>query len=194
MSVKKNGRVQEKTISKENVFVVAGGPATGKSTLISGLRSRGFKCLDEVAREIIDEQLKTKGTIVPWLELGKFNEEVIRRMVKQHCSVSEEIHFFDRGFPDNLGYLKLGGANVSGDLFDAAKKYRYNKKVFFLEPWENIYLNDATRKEPFEYALKISDHIKEAYIELDYDVVVVPKVSVEERVEFVLKHVLKKKK
>ena len=112
-------------------------------------------------------------------------------MIEQNKLVSNEIQFFDRGIPDNIGYLRLGNNPVPEEFHSAARNYRYNKKVFFLEPWKEIYVNDAERKEPFEVALKISESIKNAYIELDYDVICVPKRPVHERVEFILKKIKK---
>lgn len=174
---------------KKNIFVITGGPSVGKTALLNGLRARGCICFDEVARQIINEQLKVGGDIVPWIKLDLFNQHVLVRMLEQFSSATSEPHFFDRGLPDNVGYLRLGNAPLRPELKEALELHRYNKKVFFLEPWKEIYINDAVRKEPFEFALKISDHIKNAYLEFGYDVVPVPKVSVEERVEFVLDNV-----
>jgi predicted ATPase len=189
----KRNPVNLSTKHKENIFVITGGPAVGKTTVLDALRKRGFKCFDEVARQVIEEQLSSGGKVVPWLDLSGFNKLVLEREVKRHADVSEELHFFDRGVPDQIGYLNSGGVEVHPEIHMAAKKRRYNKTVFFLEPWKEIYLNDSVRKEPFEYALKISEHIKNAYVELDYDVIVVPKGPVEERVDFILKEVKKKK-
>ena len=180
-------------VEKNNVFIITGGPSVGKTSLLNGLRNKGHKCSEEIAREIINEQLKIKGDIVPWIKLDLFNQHVLLRMIKQHETVSEEVHFFDRGLPDNIGYLRLGNLSLRPELKEAVNKYRYNKKVFFLEPWKEIYVNDVVRVEPFEFALKVSDNIKNAYLEFGYEVVVVPKVSVEKRVEFVLNQINNKK-
>ena len=184
---------KDKVNHKKNIFIITGGPAVGKTTLLESLRKRGHKCMDEVARQVIEEELKKKSNLVPWIDLHNFNMVVLERQIKQHANVSEELHFFDRGIPDSIGYLRLGGKEVHPEIHLAAKRRRYNKKIFFLEPWKEIYVNDEVRKEPFEYALKISDHIKNAYLELDYEIISVPKTPVEERVEFILKEIKKKK-
>ena len=176
-------------VEKKNIFIITGGPSVGKTALLRGLRAHGCKCFDEVARQIIDEQLKVGGDIVPWIKLDLFNQHVLVRMIEQYSGATSEPHFFDRGLPDNVGYLRLGNTPLRPELEAALKKHRYNKVVFFLEPWKEIYINDAARKEPFEFAVKVSDCIKGAYVEFGYDVIVVPKVSVEERVEFVLNKV-----
>ncbi|PHR94676.1 MAG: ATPase, partial [Leeuwenhoekiella sp.] len=33
-------------------IVLIGGPATGKTTLLNALRSRGYQCLEEVSRQV----------------------------------------------------------------------------------------------------------------------------------------------
>ncbi|VVB74422.1 AAA domain protein [uncultured archaeon] len=172
-----------------NIYIITGGPASGKTTLIRALRKKGFKCFDEVAREIIKEQLASKGDIVPWIKLAEFNMLVLQRQINQHLGVGEELHFFDRGIPDNIAYLTNGNLPVHPALHEASKKHRYNEKIFFLEPWREIYKNDEVRKEPFDAAVRISEHIKNAYLDLKYEVIVVPKVSVKERVSFILSHV-----
>jgi predicted ATPase len=177
---------------QKNIHIITGGPASGKTSLINALRKKGFKCFDEVAREVIKEQLAKKTDIVPWIKLAEFNTLVLERQIKQHLDANEELHFFDRGIPDNLAYLTNGNLPIHPALHEASKKHRYNEKIFFLEPWKEIYKNDVVRKEPFEAAVKISAHIKQAYIDLGYSVIVVPKVSVKERVSFILEHVVSK--
>jgi predicted ATPase len=182
---------QKGEIMKENIFVITGGPSVGKTALLKSLRDRGHICFDEVARAFIEEQLSVGGKIVPWIDLPLFNKHVLDRQIQQHLDAGKELHFFDRGIPDDLGYLKLGNIPISQEFQRAADEYRYNKIVFFLEPWREIYVNDAARKEPFEVALKLSDCLKQAYISCGYELVVVPKVSVRERTDFVLNEVKK---
>jgi len=179
---------------KENIFVITGGPASGKTTLLDALRKKGHKCFDEVARIIIEEELAKKSDLVPWIRLAEFNSIVLERQVKQYLDAGEGIHFFDRGIPDNIGYHINGNLPIRPELHLATKNHRYNKKVFFLEPWEDIYKNDAVRKEPFAIAVKLSEYIKKAYLDLGYAVIVVPNAPVVKRVEFVLRHVDNNKK
>jgi len=171
----------------KRLFVITGAPGSGKTTLIGALRRHGFKCIDETSREIIQEQLKIGGNVLPWIDLVSFGHAVLDKRIKQYIKATEGLHFLDRGIPDIIGYLVADEKPVSGRLHAAAKDYKYDKIVFFAEPWEEIYSLDSERKESFESANKISTEIKKVYLGLGYEVVVLPKGSVEERADFVLK-------
>jgi predicted ATPase len=94
--------------------------------------------------------------------------------------------FFDRGIPELIGYSYLVNAAVSTACKEAAEKYRYNHDVFLAPPWEEIYQNDVERKQDFKEAVATYDAIKRAYLECGYAVIELPKVSVAERVNFIL--------
>ena len=45
-------------MSDSQLVVVSGGPGAGKTTLVDELKRRGFCCVPEVARQIIQEQVR----------------------------------------------------------------------------------------------------------------------------------------
>ncbi len=47
------------------LFVVTGGPGSGKTTLIAALAARGYQTTVEAGRAIIREQMETGGTALP---------------------------------------------------------------------------------------------------------------------------------
>ena len=53
-------------------------------------------------------------------------------------------------------------------------------------PWEEIFVNDSERPQSFEECQRLHNLLLEAYTELGYRVVMLPKVSVEQRVAFVI--------
>ena len=59
--------------------------------------------------------------------------------------------------------------------------------IFLLDPWKSIYKKDAQRMETFEEALEYFPFIKKVY-EQNHSVVIVPKVSIEKRVAFILNY------
>lgn len=177
----------------KRTFVITGAAATGKTTLIEELRKLKINCQDELARVIINEELEKKSDLVPWINLEGFNELLLTRFISQYNSLSDDLQFLDRGIPDIIGYLHAGEKPVHEKFNSAVKQYRYSNKVFFTEPWKEIYANDNARREPFEQSVKISDALKKSYLEAGYDLVYVPKLPVMQRVEFVLKEVGYKK-
>jgi len=52
--------------TNKNLIVISGAPGAGKTTLLDALQSRGFTCIPEVARRIIQEQRKAGGNALPW--------------------------------------------------------------------------------------------------------------------------------
>ncbi len=169
-----------------SVFVITGAPGAGKTSIISGLEKRGFNCMPEESRVLIKELIKDDSQALPWRDMLAFNSLLLDRQVKQYLAAGEGTWFLDRSFVDNLGYLKHSNIPVPDSFSNAVKRYRLNRTVFFTEPWEEIYTTDSERKEPFETALVLSSLMREAYTESGYEVVAVPRLSVEERVQFVM--------
>jgi predicted ATPase len=84
---------------------VTGGPGAGKTSLLEGLRIRGYPIVPEVAREII-AQRKSKG-LSPRPPPVEFAQMIMERDIEQYDSTSPEVDvvFFDRSLLDSLGRL-----------------------------------------------------------------------------------------
>jgi predicted ATPase len=50
---------------KLNYFILVGTAGTGKTSVLNHLRSAGFFCVSEMAREVLNEQLATDGPALP---------------------------------------------------------------------------------------------------------------------------------
>ena len=57
-----------------HMFVVTGGPGSGKSSLIESLRRRGFRSMPEAGRAIIQDQIRIGGKFLPWADRSMFAE------------------------------------------------------------------------------------------------------------------------
>lgn len=174
-------------------YVLTGGPCTGKTTTLNFLGKRGFQTLPEVPRIIIDHQLSINGNILPWKEFRSFQKEVLLKQIEFESKLQNaSIAFLDRGIPDQLAYYRLHKVEPWDFLVETARKVRYDG-VFLLDMLPT-YETDSARKEDPETAKKIHSLINESYSDLGYDVVSVPPLSVEERIELILSNVKGAKK
>jgi predicted ATPase len=169
-------------------FIISGGPGAGKSTLLNALRTAGFSCFDEVSRELIQEQVMLGSSCLPWIDLGCFAQLALQRMIGQYekASVGETpVTFFDRGIPDIIAYLRVGGLPVEESWYQIARQFPYEPLVFMAPPWEAIYVNDSERWQTFEEASILHQALVETYQALGYTIVDLPRASVADRVTFV---------
>ena len=71
-------------------------------------------------------------------------------------------------------------------FYNAVKKFKYNQLVFLVPPWKEIFTSDTERKHSFESAKNEFDELLIKYKDFGYETVLVPKVSVKERADFIL--------
>jgi len=174
-------------IIKNNYVVISGCSGGGKSSLLSALAEKGYTVVEEPGRQIVKEQQTIDGDALPWVNLPKFLELALSRYIYQFTahSHSEQTIFFDRSIIDAL---QLGCSQ--GPYFQrAAEHFRYNPRVFLVPPWEEIFANDSERKHDFAAAKKEFDELLIKYKNLGYETVIIPKMSIEERVDFILEAV-----
>lgn len=167
--------------------VITGGPATGKTSLIDNLKQKGHATFHEVAREVIKDQLVLKTQSVPWDDVTSFSRLVLKEQVEHFSAANSPITFFDRGIPDIIGYLNHGNKALFEELKTTSQQLRYSN-IFILPPWEDIYATDNERRESFDDAVKLFNEIKSAYSTLNYQPILVPKISIEDRIKFILDH------
>lgn len=150
------------------------------------LEQRGYKVVHEVARAYMDNKLM-KGKTLPEIKADEwaFERHILMEKVRIESTLEkDEIIFFDRGVPDSIAYYKLNGLD-STEPFQKSGEVRY-QNVFLFERLR--FLTDPVRTEDEKTARRLNRLIEESYQSLGYDIVHVPLLSVEERTEFILKH------
>ncbi len=168
-------------------YVITGAPCSGKTSVIHGLERLGYRVVHEVARAYIDEELK-KGKNLEQIKADglAFERHILNRKVKIEASLAkDDVVFFDRALPDSIAYFKIEGLNP-GEPLEKSKDVRY-KKVFLLQ--RLVFEKDPVRSEDEAIAIELDRLIKDSYQMLGYDVVHVPVLSIQERIEFILQRI-----
>jgi predicted ATPase len=177
-------------MNNSNLFVITGGPGSGKTTLLVELQKQGFHCVPEVARQIIQEQVRDNGEALPWKDRDRYTNLMLQRSIQSYEENSLKLPptFFDRGIPDTLGYARLIGLRDERQIRVACDRYRYASPVFLAPAWEEIYATDRERKQDFDEAQRTCAILKRTYQDCGYEVIELPKLAAIERAGFVLTH------
>jgi predicted ATPase len=175
----------------ERFFVVTGGPGSGKTTLIEALNRSGYACSVEAGRGIIQDQVEIGGRALPWIDPAAFAELMLAWEMRSYrmAQAASGVVFFDRGVPDVAGYLRLSGLSLPEPVKRAAEVFRYNRRVFIAPPWAEIFQSDRERKQDFDEAMRTYEAMVATYTEYDYELIELPRGSVHERVDFLLKKI-----
>lgn len=173
--------------STDNLFVLTGGPGSGKTTLVDALADAGFATCPEAGRAIIRDQTALDDPALPWNDPALFAELMLSWELRSHHAATRRDRpvFFDRGIPDTIGYLRLTGIAVPAHMRKAAGLFRYNARVFVTPPWREIFARDDERSQTWEEAVRTHDIMVETYAELGYSLVPVPPAPVVERLRFI---------
>lgn len=171
-------------IVRNNFVVISGCSGGGKSTILSELQRRGYRVVLEPGRQIVKEQAIIEGDALPWTNLHKFLDLALSRYLYQFNSQDEKssLVFFDRGIVDAL----LLDQPQPQYFQKAAHRFRYNQLVFLVPPWEEIFTGDSERKHGFNAAKKEFEDLLQKYKDYGYETVLIPKIPVKERVDFIL--------
>jgi predicted ATPase len=172
----------------DHLWIITGGPGSGKSTLIGALAARGLDSMPEAGRAIIQDQVAIGGDALPWSDRRAFAELMLSwemRSYRAAVNLSGPV-IFDRGIPDVAGYLRLSGLPVPTHVEKAAQTFRYNRRVFIAPPWPQIFMQDAERKQSPEEARATYEVMIKTYSKLGYELIQIPQLPVDQRAQFVL--------
>ncbi|MDB9903573.1 ATP-binding protein, partial [Flavobacteriaceae bacterium] len=128
-------------------IVFAGGPATGKTTLIQTLELRGYACAQEVSRQVTLEARENGITQLFVSDPLLFSEKLLEGRVNQFKEAHKNkasLVFLDRGIPEVLAYLDRGNTPYPNHFTKACEDNQYDR-VFIFPPWEEIYTSDNER-------------------------------------------------
>jgi predicted ATPase len=175
-----------------NLFVISGGPGSGKTTVLHELATLGFQYAPEVARQIIQEQVQAGGHALPWDDREAYTALMLERSIASYLEHTPALQpvFSDRGIPDTLGYARLIRLREQSAIESACRLYRYASLVFVAPPWPEIYQLDNERKQDFAEAQRTFEQVTEVYRECGYSLSELPKLPPSARAQFILMRAL----
>ena len=172
--------------SADRWVVVSGCSGGGKSTLLVELARRGYLTVDEPGRRIVKQAIEGDGQALPWVDGAAFARQAVSLALADRAVLgrSADWVFFDRGLIDATAGLERETGQPA--LARLGEDHRYHRRVFLTPPWPEIYVTDDERRHGLEAALREFEHLLQVYPSLGYQVVILPRVSVFERADFIL--------
>ncbi len=126
------------------------------------------------------------GGPYPWENLPGFLKATmsLARRDLELAPIPGKLRFFDRGLIDALaGVERSGGPRVAEQL----NGWRpYDPLIFLAPPWQEIYTTNALRRHDFDEAVREFEQLAALLPSLGYCCIELPKVSAEDRADFVL--------
>ncbi|MGH2343058.1 AAA family ATPase [Segnochrobactraceae bacterium EtOH-i3] len=167
-------------------ILLSGCSGGGKSTLLAELQARGAVGVPEPGRRIVETELASGGSALPWRDLAAFLHRAFA-LARADWDAAAHLSgpvFFDRGLIDAASAL----ADLTGDgrFLTACRARPYHPTVFLAPPWPDIYATDPGRQHGLDDAIAEYERLAVLFPALGYDVVLLPKCSVRERADFVL--------
>ena len=168
--------------------LLIGAPSTGKTSVLNALKSLGYKCFDEISRQVTldarDEGIEHLFKEDPLL----FSEKLLAGRIRQYeesVASPDQWVFIDRGLPDITAYMDMVNQAFPEKFETANRSYIYDK-VFWFPVWDSIHKQDNERYEDLNLANEIEKYLIKWYTMYNYTLIEVPKTSIQGRVDFII--------
>lgn len=170
----------------ERFVVLSGCSGGGKSTLLAELRRRGFAVVEEPGRRIVHEERAVGGAALPWIDPAAFARRALAMATSDFDAAEGGAGwtFFDRGLVDAACALQHVAGEPALDRLGQAR--RYGSTIFLAPPWPEIHVADPERGHGFDEAVAEYARLERAFPALGYQVVVLPRIDVAARADFLL--------
>ena len=175
-------------IIQTEIHVIAGGPCSGKTTLLRALQEQGFRVEVETAERLLKAGI-AEGNTAERLRADpiQWQQMVLQKDYEMYDALPNlEVVFTDTSFIEDLVFASRAGIRMGPGVESWLRTRRY-RTVFFLEPL-TIYEQNQVRMESHALAQKISAQVLERYRQYGYEPLMVPIGTVAERIKFILTH------
>ena len=117
------------------------------------------------------------------------SEFIFNQRKKQHDKITDTITFYDRSLIDVIAYLNYWDERYPKSWNETIKNCEYTRKVFFTPSWKNIYKKNSYRPESYSESKKIEYFIKRTYEKFNYNLIEIPKKTIDKRIDFILQNI-----
>jgi predicted ATPase len=168
------------------ICVIAGGPCSGKTSVLEALAEAGYRAQEETAERLIKEGV-AQGRSAEDLRADpvQWQRDIYRQDHALFDSLPvDELVFTDTSMIESMVFGERAGFST-GPKLDAWLRHTRYAKVFFLDPLTD-YEQTAVRIESQQAAVEISAAVKDRYRRHGYELIAVPSAPVAQRVQFIL--------
>lgn len=171
--------------------VLTGAPCAGKTTLIKALERSGYNVVHEASRDYQEAECRAGRTI----DEIRANDHAFRHHVFKlaldreiaQLSRGHELLFFDRSAVDSLTFHRASGYDPH-EILSRLESYRYHKVFQCVSlPFDN----DGFRTTNEDRRTFLEATFERDYRALGYNPIRIPFMTVQERVEMILREVLR---
>ena len=167
------------------IHVIAGGPCSGKTTLLKALAAEGHRVERETAEQVIEAGI-ARGQTAEALRVDPvaWQSDILRRDAQLFDGLpADTVVFTDTSFIETVVFAARTGISMGPHTEAWLRNKRY-RRVFFLDPLPT-YAQTQVRMESAALAHTISREVREAYARYGYELVAVPAAPVAERLAFI---------
>lgn len=168
---------------KPTGVVVTGAAGSGKTTLVQRLEARGYPVLYEVSTQLIQA-----GVFHPLKDRHGFQQELVRVQVEAegHLFTRPGPHVLDRGLLDGVAFYMDDGLAVPDNFARLdLSHYAVVLLIEHLGQWED----NGVRFEDMAFVRRFEPLVERVYLERGFQVVRVPVLAVDARVEFAVEQI-----
>jgi predicted ATPase len=186
----------QRSTEKIKGYILTGAPRSGKTTIVKAIEQRGYRTFAEpIARIARELNIKSDIRKANPREKENFLAQCYWAFVNDYTTVVQETCacFCDRGLPDIQVLAEMLGVPLTSEMVEGILNRHYSQKVFLFEPIsEQVILAESSSRPRFTDSEKrhIESILRITYQEMGYQIIKVPFGPIEEKVEFVLGHLI----